>query len=110
MGMSRDQARSAGKRAGIGKALFGGNGKAQVAGSGRGLAQIVAEEGTGKILGAQIIGPGASEMIAELAVAVRNKLTAEDLGESMHPHPALGEIVQEAARDAYGKSIYKLSW
>ena len=110
VGLSRDQARSAGKSARIGKALFGSNGKALVLGSGKGLAQIVAEKGTGKILGAQIIGPGASEMIAELAVAVRNELTAEDLGESIHPHPALVEIVQEAARDAYGKSIYKLPW
>lgn len=110
VGLSRDQARSMGKMARIGKALFGGNGKALVMGNGRGLAQIVAEEGTGKILGAQIIGPRASEMIAELAVAVRNELTAEDLGETMHPHPALGEIVQEAARDAYGKSLYKLPW
>jgi len=110
VGLNRDQARSAGRKARIGKSLFGGNGKALVMGNGGGLAQIVAEERTGKILGAQIIGPGASEMIAEMAVAVRNGLTAEDLGETIHPHPTLGEIVQEAARDAYGKSIYKLPW
>ncbi|WQH19835.1 hypothetical protein T1I15_13300 [Lactiplantibacillus plantarum] len=54
------------------------------------------------MVGAQIAGPGASDLISELSVAVNGGMNVEDLALTIHPHPTLGEVVQEAADEAMG--------
>ena len=59
------------------------------------------------IIGASVIGPHASDLLAELTMAVELGLTAEQLGDVIHPHPSLSEAVMEAAHDVHGMSIHK---
>ena len=62
-----------------------------------GFAQIVIEKTTGQILGAQVIGNGASTLIAEMAVAIGNELTIDSISETIHAHPTIAEAWMEAA-------------
>lgn len=74
----------------------------------RGLIKLVAEEGTGRILGAQIVAPEAGEMIMEPTLAVRFRLTVEDLVQTLHPYLTLGEGVKLCAQ-TFTKDVLKLS-
>lgn len=80
----------------IGKFPFGANGKALTQGERRGFVKIIAEEATGIILGGSIIGPHATDLIHEIAVAIQNKLTAGQLIDTIHAHPTTAEAVHEA--------------
>jgi len=62
---------------------------------------------TGKVLGGHIIGPHATELIHEVALAIHLGATAEAVGEMVHAHPTLSESIMEAAEDALGKAIHK---
>jgi len=66
----------------------------------------VAEEDTGKILGASLVGPEATELIPELTLAQANGLTIEDIARNIHAHPTLSEAIQEAAHATSGKAIH----
>lgn len=79
-----------------GKFPFGANGKALTQGERRGFVKIITEEATGVILGGSIIGPHATDLIHEVAVAIQNKLTAEQLINTIHAHPTTAEAVHEA--------------
>ena len=62
---------------------------------------------TKEIIGASIIGPHATELIAELAIGVQNKLKISDFAETQHSHPVLYEGIKEAVLDAEGRAIHK---
>jgi dihydrolipoamide dehydrogenase len=81
-------------------------GKAQAAKQTEGFAQIVFDENTRQILGAQIIGHEASNLIAEIALAMTNELTVECIAETIHAHPTLAEVWMEAALIAQGTPIH----
>lgn len=81
---------------------FAGNARAVSLGEGEGFVRLVSTIDTGTIVGAQIVGPGASDLISELSVAVNCQLNVEDVALTIHPHPTLGEPVQEAADIATG--------
>ncbi len=72
-------------------------GKAQAMGETEGFVEIVFDSTYKQILGAQIFGPGASDLIGEMALAVQNELTLESIGETIHAHPTLAESWMEAA-------------
>jgi len=97
VGMTLDQALEAGYAGKIGKFPFQALGKAVAAMETEGFAQVVIDGKTGQILGAQVIGPEASSLIAEMALAVANELTIECLTETIHAHPTLPEAWLEAA-------------
>lgn len=80
------------------RAFFRGSSKALAAGDTDGFVQIVSDPESNKILGAQIIGPHATELIHIFSVALKSKMTVKDLSEVMFAHPTLGEIVRDAAR------------
>lgn len=71
------------------------NGKAKVEGDERGMIKVVAERGSGKILGAHIYGIHATDLIGEIALAMNSGLTAEALAMSVHPHPTISELIPE---------------
>ncbi len=96
-GISEAEAKEAGIEVVRAKALASANGKCLIEGVEGGMAKIVAEKGTGRIIGAQLVCPHATDMIAELALAIRNNLTAADLVGTIHPHPTVSEMVREAA-------------
>ena len=89
------------KQAGIaykaGQFPFGANGRALGMGRADGFVKVLADEKTDEILGVHIIGPNASDLIAEAATAMEFKAAAEDIARICHPHPSLSEVVREAA-------------
>ncbi len=80
--------------------LFRVIGKAQVIGEIAGEAKIVSEEKTGRVLGAHIIGPHATDLIAECTLAIKVGATLHDLAETIHAHPTLAEVIMEVAHKA----------
>ena len=103
VGSSRDSAKERGLDAVQAVAKFAGNGKALAEGEAEGFVQLVAENGTGRILGCQIVGPHAVEIIHEIALAIREDITVRDLAEMVHAHPTVSEVVRVAAVDAAAK-------
>jgi dihydrolipoamide dehydrogenase len=103
VGSSRDSARERGIDAVQAVAKFAANGKALGEGEGEGFVQLVAEKGTGRIVGCQIVGPHAVEIIHEVAVAMHHDIDVRHLAETVHAHPTVSEVVKSAALDAAGK-------
>ncbi len=103
VGSSRDGLKERGIDAVQAVAKFAGNGKALSEGDVDGFVQLVAEQGTGAILGCQIVGPHAVEIIHEVALAMRHGLTVRDVAEMVHAHPTVSEVIKAAALDAAGK-------
>ncbi|MBU4555587.1 MAG: dihydrolipoyl dehydrogenase [Actinobacteria bacterium] len=103
VGRSRDSAKERGVDAVQAVAKFAANGKALGEGEGDGFVQLVAEKGTGRIVGAQIVGPHAVEIIHEVAVCMRHGITVGQLAHTVHAHPTVSEVIKFAAADAAGK-------
>lgn len=103
VGSSRDSAKERGIDAVQAVAKFSANGKALGEGESDGFVQLVAEKGSGRIVGCQIVGPHAVEIIHEIAVAMRHGVGVRDLAETVHAHPTVSEVVKLAALDAAGK-------
>jgi dihydrolipoamide dehydrogenase len=103
VGSSRDSAKERGVDAVQAIAKFAANGKALGEGESDGFVQIVAEKGSGRIVGCQIVGPHAVETIHEVAVAMRHDLTVRQLAETVHAHPTVSEVIRMACADAAGK-------
>ena len=91
----------------VGSFPFAANGRAKALGETEGMVKILAHATTDRILGAQIVGPRAGALIAELAVAVEFSASAEDIARSVHAHPTLAEVVKEAALDVDGRVIHR---
>ncbi|SHK03066.1 dihydrolipoyl dehydrogenase [Desulforamulus aeronauticus] len=102
VGITEAQAKSQGIQVVVGKSQFTGSGKALAMGENKGLVKIIADAENGKILGAHILGPQATSLISELALAIKLGVTAEDLAETIHAHPSLPETVWEAAEQVVG--------
>jgi dihydrolipoamide dehydrogenase len=99
VGLTEQEARDRGIEVITGESLFGANGKALCDGEGEGEVKVVVDKKTKEIIGAQIIGPEASVMISELAVAMQNGNLA-NVADAVHVHPTLSEVVMEACRNA----------
>jgi len=97
VGIGEDAARAKGINVNVGKFSFAANGRAIANDSTDGFVKIVADSGTDRILGAQIIGRGAGELISEVVAHMEYGGSAEDLGRTIHAHPTMGEAVKEAA-------------
>jgi dihydrolipoamide dehydrogenase len=108
VGLRQHQAEEQGISTRIGRFQFRGLGKAHAMGEIAGFIKILAEEQTDAILGAHIIGPHASDLIHELAVAMQHGLTARDIAETIHAHPTLAEGLLEAAEDVHGEAVHVL--
>ncbi|AKU27574.1 dihydrolipoyl dehydrogenase [Geobacillus stearothermophilus] len=85
---------------------FAANGRALALNDTDGFLKLVVRKEDGVVIGAQIIGPNASDMIAELGLAIEAGMTAEDIALTIHAHPTLGEIAMEAAEVALGTPIH----
>ena len=100
VGITEGGARADGRSVVIGKASFAVNGRALTLEQPAGLVKLVVDPDGGFLVGAQIAGPNASELIAELTIAVECALRLDDLVGAIHPHPTLGEAIVDAARAA----------
>ena len=106
VGLNADAAKEAGFDVKLGQARFVGSGKALGEGEPDGYAQLVTDAGTGLLLGATIMGVHAVEMIHEIGVAISDGLTVAELGEIIHAHPTVSEMVMDAAQQAVGVAPY----
>lgn len=106
VGLNEDQAREEGYEPVTGTFRLGASGKAMAIGEDVGFIQIVADDKTDKVLGANMMGPHVTDLIHEIAVAVRNGLTVKDVGDTIHAHPTVGEAVMEACHDVHGESVH----
>ncbi|MFC4439647.1 MULTISPECIES: dihydrolipoyl dehydrogenase [Natrialbaceae] len=109
VGMSEAEAEEAGFETVVGKFPFRASGRALTTGESDGFVKIVADDEQGYVLGAQIVGPEASELIAELGLAIELGATLEDVASTVHTHPTLSEAVMEAAENALGHAIHTLN-
>lgn len=90
----------------VGKFPFMASGKARAIGESEGFVKLIIGEPHGEILGAHIIGPDATEMIAELGLAMNMEATVEEIEATIHAHPTLSEAVKEAVEVAMGHAIH----
>jgi len=95
--MSEEDAKAQGREIAVGVFPFLANGRARAMNEREGQVKIVADAKTDRILGAHVLGPRASDLIAELSLAMEFGASAEDVARSVHAHPTLSEAVKEAA-------------
>jgi dihydrolipoamide dehydrogenase len=103
---AREQAAQTGREIVVSKFPFSANGKAIALGETEGLVKFVADKATGEVLGMHVLGPHASDLIHEGAIALRAKLKGEDLARIVFGHPTLSEVVMEAAHGISGQAIH----
>jgi dihydrolipoamide dehydrogenase len=108
VGLAEKEASERGIEVRVGRIPFAGNGKAMAVDETEGFVALVAEASTDRLLGGQVVGAHASDLIAEIALAIRLKATAGDVASTLHSHPTFAESVMEAAHDAHGEAIHKL--
>jgi dihydrolipoamide dehydrogenase len=106
VGYFEKQAKDEGIEVTTAKFPFAANGRALALNDADGFMKLVVRKDDGVIIGAQIVGPNASDMIAELGLAIEAGMTAEDIAMTIHAHPTLGEIAMEAAEVALGSPIH----
>jgi dihydrolipoamide dehydrogenase len=106
VGLKEQQAIEKGIRVKTGHFQFRAIAKAHAISEINGFFKIVSEETSDKILGAQIIGPHASDLIHEAALAIKAGLRTRDIAETIHSHPTLSEGMMEAAEDVHGEAIH----
>lgn len=108
VGLTEEQARERhGNDIRVGKFPFLANGKALGMGEKAGFAKVIADAKYGEILGVHIIGPHATDMIAEAVLAIQSEATIDDIEATIHPHPTLTEPFHEAALDTEGMALHK---
>jgi len=105
VGLSEAKAKEAGYDVKVGKFPFTANSRASIVGQHEGFVKIVSDAKYGEILGVHIIGPTATELIAESVVALQMECTAEELANIIHAHPTLSEAMLDGANAVFGMAI-----
>ncbi|MBI2562139.1 MAG: dihydrolipoyl dehydrogenase [candidate division NC10 bacterium] len=107
VGLSEPNGKEQGRAVKVGRFNFAALGKAMCIGETAGMVKVVADAQTDRVLGVGIVGPHATDIIAEGVLAVRHGLTAAQVAEAIHAHPTLSEAVGEAMHDVHGQAIHK---
>ena len=98
VGLTQDEARKQGRDVLIRKYPMSANGKTVLSGQERGFIKVVADSGSHKILGAQMMCARATDMISEFTTAIAEEMTLEDMGSVVRPHPTFSEAITETVR------------
>ena len=106
VGLGEKEAKDKGLEVRVGRFPFAASGRALTLGQSEGFVKVIADAGSGRLLGAHIIGPRATDLIAEATLAIQNGLTLEQLDLTIHAHPTLPESLMEAALAAQGRAIH----
>ncbi len=106
VGMTEEKAKEAGYDVKVGKFPFSASGKARILGETDGFIKIIAEKKYDEVLGVHIIGPHATELLAEAVVAMALETTADELGRTIHAHPTVSESMMEAAEGVHDLTIH----
>ena len=102
VGMTQSEAKDKGIEVNTAKFPFAGNARAVSLDQPDGFVRLVTTKDDNNLVGAQVVGPGASDLIAELSLAVNSGMNAEDIALTIHPHPTLNDPIQETADIALG--------
>jgi dihydrolipoamide dehydrogenase len=106
VGLTEEQVKEAGREYRVGKFPFAANGRARCLDEAEGLVKMIADARTDRLLGVHIMGPRASELIAEPVAVMEFGGSAEDIARTCHAHPTLSEAVREAALAVDGRAIH----
>ncbi|SET07792.1 dihydrolipoamide dehydrogenase [Natronincola peptidivorans] len=106
VGLTEEEAKTAGYNVKTGKFPFMANGKSLIMQETEGMVKFVADAKTGEVLGLHIAGPRATDMIAEGSLAIRLEATIDEIITTIHGHPTVSEAVLEAAHDVYDSCIH----
>lgn len=106
VGLTEAAAKEQGYDVAVGKFPFSASGKAKIEGQTAGFVKVVRETKYDEVLGVHIVGPHATDLIAEACVALQIEATAEELFRTVHAHPTLAESVMEAAHASHGSAIH----
>jgi dihydrolipoamide dehydrogenase len=106
VGLTEAEAREQGFEPAVGEMPLRASGRALTLNEREGFVRVVADEERGFVLGAQVVGPEASELVAEVTLAIEMGATVEELAATVHVHPTLSEAVHEAAMGSLGHSIH----
>jgi dihydrolipoamide dehydrogenase len=108
-GLSAENATKAGYEIVVAKFPFLALGRAVSVGETKGFVKMVVDKPTSQVLGVQVVGSNASDLISEIALAIEMGATTEDLGSTIHPHPTFPEAIMEAAEATQGKAIHMVN-
>ncbi|NOU30814.1 MAG: dihydrolipoyl dehydrogenase [Polyangiaceae bacterium] len=108
-GLTEEQAKAKGLDIRVGKFPFAALGRAMAVNETDGFFKVVADKNTHELLGVQIVGPSATDLISEGALALEMRAFLEDIGLTIHPHPTLGEGFMEAAMGGLGHAVHILN-
>ena len=108
IGLGEDAAKAQGRAINVGKFNFAANGRAIAVGATDGFVKIIADAKTDRILGAQILGANAGELISEVVTHMEYGGSAEDLGRTIHAHPTMSEAVKEAGLAVNKSALHAL--
>ena len=106
VGLTEKKAKERGYDVKIGKFPFTANSKGKILGDANGLVKYVVDAKYDEILGVHIVGPKATELIAEACAALELEATSESIAKTIHAHPTLSEALMEAAEDVAGHAIH----
>lgn len=106
VGLAEHEVKASGRAYKAGKFPFSANGRARTAGDTAGFVKFIADAKTDELLGAHMIGPNVSELIAEVVLAFEYRGSSEDIGVTVHAHPTLSETTKEAALAVLGRAIH----
>ncbi len=106
VGVTEDECKKSGRAYAMGKFHFKPLGKAQAANETEGFVKIIADKDSDIIIGAQCAGPHATDLISEMVIAVREEITAEELGNTVHAHPTFAEIWMECAHALHKSCVH----
>lgn len=106
VGLTEEQCRARGLEYKVGKFPMSANGKALIFNGGEGLVKIIAGKEFGEILGMHIIGPRATDLISEGALAIEGEMTLDEIIDTIHSHPTVTETIREAALHAEKRAIH----
>lgn len=106
VGLTEEETKQSGREYRVGKFPFSANGRARTMGESAGFVKFIADAKTDALLGAHLVGPNVSELVAEVVMAFEVDGSSEDIGITVHAHPTLAETVKEAALGVLGRSIH----
>jgi dihydrolipoamide dehydrogenase len=106
VGLTEKQVKESGREYRAGKFPFSANGRARSMGETSGFVKFVVDAKTDELLGAHLIGPNVSELVAEVVLGFEYRASADDIAMTVHAHPTLSEVTKEAALAALGRAIH----
>jgi dihydrolipoamide dehydrogenase len=107
--MQESETTAQGRKIRVGRVPFAAIGRALTTGESDGFVKLIADADTKILLGATIVGPDASDLISELALALEMGASVTDIALTVHPHPTLPEGIMESAEAALGQAIHVLN-